>query len=121
MKMHWQILIALTLAVVAGAVSGPAGAWLPAFDFTGRLFLNALFMLIVPLVVSAIISGLASVTGGHHLGRIGLRTLAYYTGTGLLAILTGLLMVNWLKPGIINGAPAGSRLGLAEDTDQVLK
>jgi proton glutamate symport protein len=121
MKMHWQILIALILAVVAGTLSGPSGDWLPAFDFTGRLFLNALFMLIVPLVVSAIISGLAATADGQQLGRIGLRTLAYYTGTGLLAILTGLLMVNWLQPGIIDGVPAGPRLGLAEDTDQILK
>jgi proton glutamate symport protein len=121
MKMHWQILIALILAVAAGTVSGPTGTWLPAFDFTGRLFLNALFMLIVPLVVSAIISGLSAITDGHHLGRIGLRTLAYYAGTGLLAILTGLLMVNWLEPGIIDDKPAGPRLGLAEDTDKVLQ
>jgi Na+/H+-dicarboxylate symporter len=82
MKMHWQILIALLLAVAAGSASGPHGEWLPVFDFTGRLFLNALFMLIVPLVVSAIISGLATMADGHHLGRIGLRTLAYYTGPG---------------------------------------
>ncbi len=120
MKMHWQILIALILAIMAGTISGPDGAMLPAFDFIGRLFLNALFMLIVPLVVSAIISGLAATVDGHQLGRIGLRTLAYYTGTGLLAILTGLLMVNWLQPGIIDGVPAGPRLGLAEDTDQVI-
>lgn len=121
MKTHWQILIALILAALAGALSGPEGRWLAAFDFTGKLFLNALFMLIVPLVVCAIISGLSSMSSGHHLGRVGLRTLAYYTGTGLLAILTGLLMVSWLKPGIIEGAPAGPRLGLADNTDVVLK
>ncbi|HXG27802.1 MAG TPA: dicarboxylate/amino acid:cation symporter [Nevskiales bacterium] len=121
MKMHWQILIALALAVAAGAASGPGGSWLPAFDFVGRLFLNALFMLIVPLVVCAIINGLSGSSGARHLGRIGLRTLAYYAGTGLLAILTGLLMVNWLRPGIVDGAPAGPRLGLAEDTGQLLQ
>lgn len=121
MKMHWQILTALILAVAAGAASGPTGDWLVVFDFVGRLFLNALFMLIVPLVMSAIISGLAVMTDGQGLGRIGLRTLAYYTATGLLAILTGLLMVNVLKPGIVDGVPAGVRLGLTEDSTAVIE
>lgn len=121
MKMHWQILAALLLAAAAGAASGPNGEWLVVFDFVGRLFLNALFMLIVPLVMSAIISGLAAMADGRGLGRIGLRTLGYYTVTGLLAILTGLLMVNVLKPGIVDGVPAGARLGLAENATAVVE
>lgn len=121
MKMHWQVLIALAAAVLAGWFTGPAGTWLPGFDFVGRLFLNALFMLIVPLVVSAIISGVAGMADARGIGRIGLRTLAYYTATGLIAILTGLLAVNLLRPGIVDGAPAGSRLGLAEDSAAVVE
>src|SRR5688572_2548143 len=121
MKMHWQVLIALLAAVAAGALTGPDGRWLAAFDFVGRLFLNALFMLIVPLVVSAVISGLAGIADARGIGRVGLRTLGYYTATGLIAILTGLVMVNVLQPGIVDGAPAGTRLGLAEDSAAVVE
>lgn len=121
MKMHWQVLVALAAAAAAGALTGPDGQWLAAFDFVGRLFLNALFMLIVPLVVSAVISGLAGMSDGRGIGRIGLRTLGYYTATGLIAILTGLIAVNFLQPGIVDGAPAGSRLGLAEDSAAVVE
>ncbi len=120
MKLHWQILIALLLAAGAGALVGPDGQLVPAFEFVGRLFLNALFMLIVPLIVSAIISGLAAVSDGRSIGRMGLLTMAYYIGTGLLAILTGLVMVNLFHPGVIDGVAAGPRLGLAADTQKVL-
>jgi len=118
---HWQIAIALALAVVAGIASGPDGAAVPAFDFVGTLFLNALKMLVVPLIAAAIINGLSSVRG-TALGRMGLLTLGYYAFSGLLAILTGLLFVNWLSPGIVDGQPAGQALmGLDASTDEVKK
>lgn len=125
MKLHWQILIALLAAAVAGYVIGEASAaqqavWIPALDFVGQLFLNALKMLIVPLIVAAIISSLANLSGGTELGRLGIKTVAYYLCTSLLAILTGLLLVNWISPGTINGQPAGELMGLAENTDTVL-
>jgi proton glutamate symport protein len=116
---HWQIAIALGLAVVAGVTSGPQGVAVPAFDFAGTLFLNALKMLVVPLIAAAIINGLSSVRGAA-IGRMGGLTLAYYAGTGLLAILTGLFFVNLLTPGIVDGEAAGARMGLDATATQVV-
>lgn len=120
MKLHWQILIALIAAATAGALIGEAPWFIEATTFVGGLFLNALKMIIVPLIVAAIISGLSSVVDAGGLGRMGLRTLGFYMATGLIAILTGLAYVNLLTPGIVDGAPAGPLLGLAQDTEQVL-
>ena len=66
------------------------------------IFLRLLKMAILPLVITSIISAVIQVGGGRGLGRIGLRTLAYYLTTSLLAILTGQILVNIFKPG--NGA-----------------
>jgi len=117
LKLHWQIVIALALAVVAGYAAGrEAGIfgvpWVSVFDFFGTLFLNALKMIIVPLVVSSIITGIANVGGRAGLGRLGGKTLLYYMGTSLLAILVGLALVNLFAPGIIDGRPALDVLGL---------
>ncbi len=117
---HWQVGIALLLAVAAGMFSGPQGAALPVYDFLGTLFLNALKMLVVPLIVAAIINGLSSV-GGAALGRMGVLTLGYYAASGLIAILTGLLFVNLLTPGIVDGQAAKELMGLDESAAEVQK
>ncbi|MGH8481685.1 MAG: dicarboxylate/amino acid:cation symporter [Nevskiaceae bacterium] len=118
---HWQILLALLLAIAAGAASGPQGTAVPAFEFVGTLFLNALKMLVVPLIVSAIVSGLLGLSDRNALGRLGLGVTVYYVATLALATTTGLLFLNLIAPGIIDGQPAGPRLGLAADTHQVLE
>jgi Na+/H+-dicarboxylate symporter len=117
---HWQILVALVAAVAAGMASGADGGALPVFTFLGTLFLNALKMLVVPLIVAAIINGLASARGAA-LGRMGMLTLGYYVGTGLIAILTGLMFVNLLSPGIVDGHAAKSLMGLDASTADVEK
>lgn len=121
LKLHWQILIALALAVLAGRLSGTEGGILgvqlyPVYAFIGTLFLNALKMIIVPLVISSIISGIAGMGGPEGLGRLGAKTLSFYLVSSLLAILTGLLLVNLLTPGIVNGEPARDILGLDEQS-----
>ncbi len=118
-KLHWQILIALGCAVIAGYLSGKDAAvfgitLFAVYSFIGTLFLNALKMIIVPLVVSSIITGIAGIGGGQGLGRIGAKTVSYYMVTSLFAILVGLLFVNLLSPGIIDGQPAYEVLGLDE-------
>ncbi len=117
MKLHWQILIALGLAVVAGMLAGKEASifgvlFYDIFNFVGTLFLNALKMIIVPLIVSSIVVGIAGVGGTVGLGRLGGKTVLYYLATSLLAILTGLLLVNLFAPGIIDGQPARDVLGL---------
>ena len=120
LKLHWQILIALVLAVIAGRLSGTDGALFglvlfPVYEFLGTLFMNALKMIIVPLIISSIISGIAGVGGAQGLGRLGAKTVLFYMTTSLLAILTGLLFVNLLAPGVIGGEPALHILGLSPE------
>ncbi len=120
LKLHWQILIALALAVIAGRMSGTDGALLgvvlyPVYAFLGTLFMNALKMIIVPLIISSIISGISGVGGSEGLGRLGAKTVLFYMATSLLAILTGLVLVNFLAPGVINGEPAREILGLSAE------
>lgn len=99
------------LAVLAGWLTGMDAAFLgvrfyDVYDFLGTLFLNALKMLIVPLIMSSIITGLANIGDSDAMGRLGGKTLLYYMMTSLLAISVGLLLVNLVQPGIVDGAPA---------------
>lgn len=119
LKLHWQMLIAILAAVVIGLLFDVETTLLGVslysiFDFIGMLFLNALKMLIVPLVMSSIIVGIAGLGGSDNLGRLGAKTVGFYLCSSLLAILVGLLLVNLLSPGVIDGEAAGSRLNLSE-------
>lgn len=120
LKLHWQIFIALLLAIVAGSLAGTETAvWgvrvYAVFDFLGTLFLNALKMLIVPLVVSSIIAGIGGVGSGDTLRRLGPKALLYYLTTSLFAILLGLVIVNLVAPGMVDGEPARNLLRLSGD------
>lgn len=115
MKLHWKIFIAIVAALVAGQVTPVDGDLFKVYDFLGTLFLNALKMIIVPLIVASIISSMAGLGEGDNLGRLGGKTLLYYTGSSLLAILIGLAVVNVTTPGIIDGQPAGAQLNLGTD------
>lgn len=123
-KLHWQILIALLLALLAGSLSGKqAGvfgvSFYTVYDFIGNLFLNALKMLIVPLIVSSLITGMASIGSVSTVGRIGAKTLVYFLSTTLIAVLIGLVLVNLTTPGLIDGQPAKELIGLSADTAAV--
>lgn len=125
--LHWQILLALILSVGAAASligfgweETPGGTGLIAVcTFLGRLFLNALSMLVVPLVVSCIISGVMSLGSDNHVGRLGAKTLIYYTLTGLVAVLIGLMLVNTIKPGAVSVEAAERLISQAESPEVV--
>ena len=126
LKLHWQILIALLLAVLVGwlvnAETNIFGVTLVSiFDFIGKLFLNALKMIIVPLIVSSIIMGVSNLGSGDAFGRLGGKTLGYYVLTSTFAILIGITVVNVIQPGIVDGTPAKDMLGLSEDTSMVME
>ncbi|VAW69367.1 Proton/glutamate symporter @ Sodium/glutamate symporter, partial [hydrothermal vent metagenome] len=119
LALHWKILISLVLAVIAGLWSGVDATFLGVsyyhiYEFFGELFLNALKMLIVPLIISSIIVGIMDMGSGSDLGRLGGKTLLYYICTSFLAIATGLLLVNLITPGIINGEPIKDLIGLGD-------
>ena len=107
-KLHWQILIALVLAVLFGYLAPDATKYT---SWMGDIFLRALKMVIIPLILSSIISGVTSMGEGSNLGRLGLKTLLYYLSTSTLAILTGLFIVNLVKPGI------GVELGFSQSVE----
>lgn len=124
LQLHWQILMALILAIAIGLMTGTeAGlfgvSFYSIFDFAGRLFLNALNMLIVPLIVSSIIIGIAGIGGSQGLGKLGGKTLLYFIVTSLLAILAGLMVVNALSPGLVDGQPARDLIGFSADAAAV--
>ena len=97
-RLHWQVLIAMVLGAVTGIVFGaPAAARL---GWIGDLFMKLLRMVIVPLVLTSIVSGVASVGGGRALGRMFSKTLGYYVLSSLLAITVSLFMVNLIRPGV---------------------
>lgn len=122
MPLHWKILLAIILAGLAGllipADASIAGLQLTeVYSFIGTLFLNALKMLVIPLVVSSIICGIANIGSADNLGRMGLKTLGFYLLSSFLAILIGLLLVNLMTPGLINGEAAGEQLNLSHSAD----
>ncbi len=81
--------------------------WIKPFAFIAEIFLSLLKMLIVPVILTSIITGVANVGSGRDLRRLGTKTFAYYLTTSLLAAVLGLTLVNLIRPG------DGAMLGLA--------
>ena len=109
-KLHWQILIALIVAVLYGLFLTDYAylvTWL------GDLFLRALKMIIIPLILTSIVSGVSSIGDAQNLGRLGLKTVTYYISTSLFAIVTGLVFVNLIQPGV------GADLGLKKEVPEL--
>lgn len=106
---HAVILLGLiVVAVIAGIVTG--WIWGPAMQsvaWLGALFLSALKMMIIPLILAAVISGICSLGDIRKLGRIGGASLIYYVVTTGIAVLIGLLMVNLIQPGAGLGLTVG--------------
>jgi len=115
LPLHWQILIML----VAGGIFGYN--FLSVTEYTnwmGDLFLRALTMIIVPLILFSITTGVASVGSAENLGRLGLKTMGFYLLSTLVAIVTGFVLVTLIKPGV--GAELGFTApvnGIASATD----
>ncbi len=109
LKLHWQIFIGLALGILIGFLSSFLGFenfTINKLSFLGTIFLRGLRMIIVPLIVSSIISGVTSIGSAESFGRLSLKTFFYYITTSLMAIITGLFLVNIIKPGV------GAKLGL---------
>lgn len=94
----------LLWAILAGAVAGVVCGWLfgeqmQAVAWLGELFLDTLKMVIVPLIVAAVISGIGSLGDVRKLGRLGGLTVLYYFLTTATAVFLGLVLVNLVEPG----------------------
>jgi len=101
-KLHWQIIIGLILGLVYGVVAASAGwgeftsDWVAPF---GTIFLNLLQLIAVPLIISSLIVGVASLGDLEQLSRIGGKTIGIYILTTTIALVIGLVLVNTLEPG----------------------
>lgn len=97
-KLHVQILIAMVIGALLGVIfKSEAILW---FGWMGEIFIRLLKMVIVPLVFSSLVVGLMSLGQGKELGRLGGKTILYFTSTSLLAICVGLFFVNLFEPGV---------------------
>lgn len=96
-RLHWQVAAAMVTGVLVGAWGGEGAA--NALGWMGDLFMRLLRMIIVPLVLTSIVSGVASVGGGRAIGRLFSKTLGYYVTSSLLAACVGVLMFNIWRPG----------------------
>jgi Na+/H+-dicarboxylate symporter len=118
------ILIAMVAGALAGWLLGADGAigsvkLLPALDLVGTMFINLLKMLIVPLILASVITGVAGLGSGPDLGRLGGKTLGFYVITTLIAVLIALTVVNLVEPGVKDGQPARNLLALTADAQEV--
>ena len=103
-KMLLKVLIAMLLAIIAGLATGANATlfgvpYLSFYNLIGQLFLNALSLVVVPLVAASIITGIAKMGNEQSFGSLGLKTLGYFVLTSLLAILVGLFTAFILSPG----------------------
>jgi proton glutamate symport protein len=120
----WKVFIAIMLGMVIGSFTQEGSSFLgidlfsyayPLFSLCGKIFINALTLVVVPLVSSSIITGIARIGGESAFGRLGVKTFGFYLGTSLLAILIGLFFVNLLNPGsMIKPETFASSLNIAE-------
>lgn len=102
LELHWKIIIGLISGLLFGVLAATQGwavfvsNWVSPF---GKIFINLLKLIAVPLVLSSLITGVASLSDLKKLSRIGGRTIAIYIATTTVAVTIGLLSVNLLEPG----------------------
>jgi proton glutamate symport protein len=105
------IFIGFFLGIVAGWIFGEG--IIPFAEPLAEIFLRLLRMAIMPLIITSIISGVVSVGNASGLGRLGVKTFSYYIISSLMAILTGLALVNIFKPGV------GAEIGLEKSPESI--
>ena len=102
LPLHWKIIIGMVLGVFYGLLASKMG-WV---DFTndwikpwGKIFINLLKLIAVPLVFASLIKGVSSLSDISKLSRIGGKTIGIYLFTTVVAVTFGLLLVNIIQPG----------------------
>lgn len=96
MKLYQKILIGFVSGAVLGAIWGPGIVWIKP---VGTIFISLLKMLIIPLIFSTLVVGVASIAEPKKLGRVAGKTIIFYLVTTAFAILIGLLLGNIFQPG----------------------
>ncbi|MCB1084632.1 MAG: dicarboxylate/amino acid:cation symporter [Chlamydiia bacterium] len=121
MKPWVKIIIALVLGVIAGLILNiqhdPSPFLLKLQDIIGligKAFIDLLKMLVGLIVFSSLVVGMCHISDPKKLGRIGTRTILFYAGTTVLAVVFGLVMVFLVRPGTGLGLPLPANLGGAQ-------
>ena len=102
MQLHWQIIIGLLLGLIFGVLSALMGwgqfttDWIAPF---GTIFIRLLKFIAIPLVLTSLITGVASLSDLKKLSRIGGKTISIYIITTAISVSIGLVIVNILQPG----------------------
>ena len=107
LELQWQMLIGFLTGLVAGLIVYASQRGAPWVEFVttyvtqpiGQVFLRLLFMLVIPLLFSALVVGISEMGEIRSLKRIGLRTLAYTVIVSAIAVAVSLAVVNLLQPG----------------------
>lgn len=100
----WQILFALVLGIAVGAVlhnQGETRDWLIAnvLSPAGDIFIRMIKMIVVPIVISTLVVGIAGIGDAKKLGSIGVKTILYFEIITTLAIILGITLANVFHPG----------------------
>ncbi len=120
MKLHYQILIAMILGAGIGLplnILAEMGRIDESWPRTiagygqgvGKVFLQLLSMIVAPLILTSLITGITGTGSLKGLGRMGGRTMAYYLSTSMIAIFTGIVVFNLIQPG------KGADMGLLQE------
>ena len=96
MKLYTKIMIGLVLGIIAGLVLGEKAEYLKPI---GDIFIRCLRLIVVPLILSTLITGVVSTGNVKNLGKTGITTLAYFMITTTMAVCIGLLIANIFQPG----------------------
>lgn len=103
-----QIFVCIILAIFAGSLTDPQTTTLGGvavvryYHLVGQLFLNALMCVVIPLVVTSVVSSVAQMGADGSLGKLGKRIFSYFVLTSLLAVIIGFLTVMAIKPGAMH-------------------
>lgn len=129
-KSPWAVLIAIVAAFIIGNLTKTTGqmfgvTFFSMYDLIGKLFIQALTLVVVPLVGSSIITGMARIGGDASFKRIGAKIIGFYILTTLSAIVIGLVAVNLLRPGeaegfhqqITTAAESGAHQSIAQHSE----
>lgn len=103
LALHWRILLGILIGVVVGVIFTQFswGAvfvqnWIKPF---GTIFINALKLIAIPLIVVSLIKGISDLKDVTKLSKMGIQTFGIYIITTFIAVVLGLLLVNWIQPG----------------------
>ena len=102
LALHWKIIIGMVLGIIFGFIMNSYDGqqfvtdWIAPF---GKIFINLLKLIAVPLILASLIKGISDLKDISKIRDMGLRTIVIYIGTTLVAIVIGLSIVNFVKPG----------------------